>query len=288
MVHGITQHAASLSVMANVLATNGFIVYGIDLRGHGWWHYHNDRKGKGYYCDFKRSVKDVDQLLSLLNDEYPDLPRFIVGESAGAGVALRSASGAPDLVNGLVLVAAGSKAGKAKISWLVSDVAKNFYRRNHQINITRYQRRYGTDDLASLEESFKDPCQRPTMSLRELLGTTLFVRGNEKYARRLDPNCSVFVVQGEEDQVLTPKSARRVFARVPCRNKEMLVVPDCGHIIIGTNHVKPVVSQSITTWLERNSLPGQLATTVKRPPTPTNQLPTPTNQVAAVDSAIVH
>lgn len=264
MVHGITQNAASLGPLCTTLAGDGFLVYGIDLRGHGWWHFDNSRKTKGYYCNYKQSVKDVDQVLPLLKDEYPDLPIFMVGESAGAAVVLRAAAAAPHMVHGLVLVATGSKSARVKTSWLVGDLAKNFYRPNHQIDVTRYQRKYGTDDLAALEVSLKDPRQRPTMSLRELFGADLFVSKNPKYARRLDPNCSVFVVQGEKDQVLTPKSARKVFARIPTSNKEMLVVKNCGHILIGTNHVKHIVSQSITAWLEHNSASSQLATTPAR------------------------
>jgi len=260
-VHGITESAASLGPLSTSLANDGFLVYGIDLRGHGWWHYDNDRKVKGYNCDYKQSVKDVNRVLPLLKVEYPDLPIFMIGESVGAAVVLRAASAAPIMVNGLVLAGTGYRSPHVFTPWVLGDLAKNFYRPNHQVDVTRYQRRYGTDDLAALEESFKDPRQRPTMSLREMLGTAAFVRHNRKYARRLDPNCSVFVVQGEKDQTLTPKSARRVFAKIPCGDKDMLVVKNCGHILIGTNHVKPIVSQSITAWLDHHAQPGQLAST---------------------------
>lgn len=286
MVHGVTQDTLSLSPLANTLAENGFLVYGIDQRGHGWWHFNNDKKVKGYRCDFNQSVRDVDQVLPLLKDEYPELPMFLVGESCGASVVLRAAVHAPGLVNGLVLAGAGYKSPHIKTSWLVGDLLKSTTTFHHQINVQRYQLKYGSDDVASIRESFKDKLQRPSLGAREILGCARFVSHNAKYVRRLDPNCSVFIVQGEKDRVLTPKSARRVFALAPSANKDMLVVKGCGHVLLGTNHMKPIVSQSITTWLQRNSEPSAVASTVQTesPAQQTDQADA--KQVASVPGAM--
>lgn len=258
LIHGITQRAWSLNALGTQLASEGYTVYGIDQRGHGRWHYTTKKGETGYSCNFNQSVKDVDKLLPVLKESSPSAPLFLIGESAGAGVAIRSAADSPDMVQGIVLAGTGCKPAPAKFTWVAHDVLTNFYRPNHQIDVVRYQRKYGTDDLVSLEESFKDKWQRPTMSVKELMGVSKFMRQNAKYARRISPTTSVLVIQGCEDKVLRPKSAEKVLASIPSKDKRIVKVENCGHILLGTTHVKPLVSQSISAWLDH----GVGATTV--------------------------
>ncbi len=250
LIHGITQRAYSLHALADQLADDGFVVYGIDQRGHGRWHFEGTKGQPGYTCDFKQTVKDVDHLLPALKQSNPDLPLFLIGESAGAGVAIRSAADSPNMVRGLVLAGTGCKTGHVKLAWALGDALRNFYRLNHQISVVRYQRKYGTDDLVALEENFKDKWQRPTMSAKEMFGVAKFMRKNAKYAKRISPETAVLVIQGCDDKVLRPKSAEKVLANIPSLDKRIVKVENCGHILLGTNHLKPVVTDSITTWLD--------------------------------------
>jgi alpha-beta hydrolase superfamily lysophospholipase len=250
LIHGITQRAYSLNVLATDLAADGFVVYGIDQRGHGRWHFQGKKGDKGYACNFKQTVKDVDRLMPFVKQSYPELPLFLIGESAGAGVAIRSAADAPDMVHGVVLAGTGCKTGHVKLTWALEDIIGNFYRLNHQISVIRYQRKYGTDDLVALEENLKDPWQRPTMSAREMFCVAKFMQKNAKYAKKIGPNTSVLVIQGCDDKVLKPKSAEKVLANIPSADKRIVEVEHCGHILLGTNHPKPIVTNSITDWLD--------------------------------------
>jgi alpha-beta hydrolase superfamily lysophospholipase len=250
LIHGITQRAYSLNSLATQLAEDGYTVYGIDQRGHGHWHFQGTKKDDGYKCNFKQTVRDVNALLPMLKQNEPDQPLFLIGESAGAGVAIRAAAEAPELVRGVVLAGTGCKPCHAKLTWVMGDILKNFYRPNHQISVVRYQRKYGTDDLSALEESFKDKWQRPTMSASEIISVAKFMRKNARYAKRISPDTSVLVVQGCDDRVLKPKSAAKVLSNIPSDDKRMVSVANCGHILLGTNHLKPTVTNSITAWLD--------------------------------------
>ncbi len=252
LIHGITQRAYSLNALANELADDGFTVYGIDQRGHGRWHFERTKGQPGYACDFKQTVKDVDSLLPALKQSNPDLPLFLIGESAGAGVAIRYAANSPDVVRGIVLAGTGCKTGHVKLTWALADTLRNFYRPDHQISLVRYQRKYGTDDLVALEENFKDKWQRPTMSAKEMLGVARFMKKNAKYAKRISADTAVLVIQGNDDKVLKPKSALKVLANIPSADKRIVNIENCGHILLGTNHLKPVVTNSIASWLDHN------------------------------------
>jgi alpha-beta hydrolase superfamily lysophospholipase len=259
MLHGITQRAATLQDLGKKLSHEGFLVYGLDERGFGWWHFDQKQGDRGYKCDFKSSVKDTDKVLTLLRQEHPALPIFLVGESVGAAVAWRAAADSPDAVDGIVVAGSGSKAVRPKMTWVIADTLKDSYRWNHQTNVVRYQLKYGTDDLAGFKQTLLDPEQRKTLSLSETIQADLFIRKNGKFAKAIDPHIAVLVVQGADDKVLSPKSAKKVFAVANTEDKKMVVVPNCGHILLGLPKVKPLVGDSIASFLDEQSARGQVA-----------------------------
>ena len=109
-----------------------------------------------------------------------------------------------------------------------------------------------TDDIAALEENFKDKWQRPTMSAKEMFGVARFMKKNAKYAKRISPDTAVLVIQGCDDKVLKPKSAKKVLANIPSTDKRIVSVENCGHVLLGTNHLKPLVTDSIGNWLSQH------------------------------------
>lgn len=265
LLHGMAERACTLKILAQQLASNGFTVYGLDERGHGWWHFHQKKGSPGYTCDFSGTVKDVDQVLSVLKKNHPGLPVLLVGESIGAAVAWRAAAHNPQAVDAAVMTGTGSVAGHAKIIWIWGDILRNWFRWNHQINIVRYQLKYGTDDVQAFEETLKDPEQRKTMSLSEMIRMQRFISKNRKFAQRLAPHTSVLILQGECDQVLSPASAKRVFESANTLDKHFIVIPKCGHIIIGSSRLKPLVSDSIIMFMneiaERYALSSESSST---------------------------
>lgn len=250
MIHGISQRACTLKKVAEEMASNGFLTYGLDLRGHGWWHDKDKRSKKdpGFSSDYRGSLDDALHLANHLKRTNSHLPLVIVGESVGAAVALRTAAKLGDAIDGLVLCGAGNKVCSTSKRWLCADLLRGALGR--QIDIVRYQRKFGTDDLRALEETIADPLQRKKFSMRELLRARSFLGKNRKFAKQLDPMTSVLIVQGAEDKTLTTRSARKVFEAVPGENKRLVVVPSCGHILLGTGYPKKLVTQSMVSFVD--------------------------------------
>jgi alpha-beta hydrolase superfamily lysophospholipase len=249
LLHGIAERALTLNHLAQELVSDGFLVYGLDERGHGWWHFRQTKNDPGYNCHFHQTVGDVDKVLSCLKKEHPGLPLFIIGESIGAAIALRAAVDRPDAVDGLVVSGSGDKTAPDSMRWVLGDVLRNFWRWNHQIDVVRYQLKYCTDDLSSFADNLKDPEHRRTFSINETIRAGRFIGQNRKFARRLDPHIAVLVIQGANDHVLSPKSARKVFDALNTTDKRFVLVPECGHLLLQVNNMKPLVSDSITTFL---------------------------------------
>lgn len=260
LIHGLTQHAHSLHGLAESFVAQGYVVFGITQRGHGVWH-RPERKGlPGYNCDFKRSVSDVDKLNSALKQQDPRLPIYMIGESVGAAVALRSAAGASsDMVDGIVLCSCGTKKMHFKNKWLLQDVFSSWFRPWRQINTARYQIEYACENRAVVEKTLEDPRARPTLSGIEILKARGFISKNAKYAQRLDPDLSLLVVQGECDRTIDGGSARKVFEKAAPKNKSLVIVPGAGHMLIGRPEINPTVTSSIALWLDKETWPDSLA-----------------------------
>jgi len=82
IVPGFNSHSGYYEWAAGQLLSNNLAVYGIDLRGRG------KSDGERFYVqNFEDYVSDVATFVSIVKEEEPDLPIFILGHSAGGVVA---------------------------------------------------------------------------------------------------------------------------------------------------------------------------------------------------------
>jgi alpha-beta hydrolase superfamily lysophospholipase len=102
-----------------------------------------------------------------------------------------------------------------------------------------------------LQESMSDPCVRRYLTAREVLRVKNVVCGTARVAKRLDPRIPILVLQGTVDHVLRPASASRIMHAARTSDKALVMIPGCGHVMLGTNHLKPLVVSSINQWLNR-------------------------------------
>jgi pimeloyl-ACP methyl ester carboxylesterase len=97
LLHGLTSNARMWDDVACRLATRGYPVYAVDLRGHG----ESDRPGDGH--DTATAAADLTRVGAALG-----LSGVVAaGRSWGASVALRLAAENPELVGGLALLDGG-------------------------------------------------------------------------------------------------------------------------------------------------------------------------------------
>ncbi len=85
VVHGMSEHIGRYCEMAEYLASEGILVAGADLLGHGLTA--NEAGKFGFFCDNDPAtiiVRDVHRLKKLMQKEYPDVPIYIFGHSMGS------------------------------------------------------------------------------------------------------------------------------------------------------------------------------------------------------------
>lgn len=88
IIHGITEHMDRYEEFAHYFIDLGFIVYGIDVTGHGDSLYNKQLKGYfGKEGSWQCVCDDVYQCYIFMKNKYPALPCYFIGFSMGSFIA---------------------------------------------------------------------------------------------------------------------------------------------------------------------------------------------------------
>ena len=102
ITHGIAEHSGRYDRFARFLAAQGFVVYAIDLRGHG----HTagpDNLGRAGLTAWHDMTADIKQLSDIAKTEYPDLSLIAFGHSMGSALTQSHIQNHGDLLAGAIL-----------------------------------------------------------------------------------------------------------------------------------------------------------------------------------------
>jgi alpha-beta hydrolase superfamily lysophospholipase len=103
LIHGYGEHSRRYLHMALTFAEAGFVVYADDHIGHGKTGREVGRLGDPCAKTFEDYTKDEITLFGMIQKEWPDTPKFLLGQSWGSMLARDSASQLGDKLSGLLL-----------------------------------------------------------------------------------------------------------------------------------------------------------------------------------------
>jgi alpha-beta hydrolase superfamily lysophospholipase len=98
LLHGYADYAARYAHVMDAWAARGIATVGIDMRGHG-----HAEGPRGACLHFSEYMDDVAELLALVDERIPGVPRVLFGHSFGGLVAVTSAIANPQPWRALVL-----------------------------------------------------------------------------------------------------------------------------------------------------------------------------------------
>jgi acylglycerol lipase len=99
--HGITAYSGPYNEIAKIFNQNGYIVFGLDLRGHGL-----SDGNRGDYPSKERLLKDLGEVIDFVKSKYSRV--ILLGHSLGVVTALTAYYRWGDQVDGLILLSAGT------------------------------------------------------------------------------------------------------------------------------------------------------------------------------------
>lgn len=248
-VHGTTQQAGCFESLAHILNKDGFYVLGMDLRGHGRWYFSHDKNNSRHTVSYSRSAQDLVNIASQVKSNCPKLPLYCIGESVGAAVTVHAAASRPDLFDGVVLASAGTSPHVFDLHMVARDFTRGITNLSRPLDVSEYITKYSSEDPRITKEMCTDPLSRTMLTGKEILQTGAFIAKTSKFATMLMPNISVLVLQGSLDNIVKSSTLGPVLENMQTTDKKMVIIPQCGHILLGTAFLKPSVVDPLCQWL---------------------------------------
>jgi alpha-beta hydrolase superfamily lysophospholipase len=121
LVHGMGEHIGRYEHVAAALNSTGYVLFGMDLRGHG-------RSGgrRGYIPHYLTVMDDITQLLAEAGRRFPELPQFLYGQSMGGSLVINYALRKLPKLVGVIATSPGLRPGFTPPAWKVL-LGKIFY-----------------------------------------------------------------------------------------------------------------------------------------------------------------
>lgn len=220
IAHGMTEFIERYDIFAEFLVERGYVVVGHDHIGHGE---SVGTKGNwGFFCEENPSdilVEDMHKLRLLIQEEYPQVPYFMLGHSMGSFL-VRKYLGKYH-VQGAILMGTGfipqkKTALTLKLTSLIGQIRGSNYRSKMIKNLVfgasykafdmtgkRPYKSWLTKDADVVNEYYKEPKCTFDFTINGYIGLFEAVNDacNQEYVNQYAKDLSVLLVSGKDDPV---------------------------------------------------------------------------------------
>jgi acylglycerol lipase len=263
-VHGATLHSGSFSPLANRLASEGFVVYSLDMRGFGRWLAGDFKDKPESKMNYKQSQDDIEKLLVALHEANPNLPIYIMGESLGANLAIAIANTSSQkyaqLIDGLVLSSPCITPYLHITPKAIFDVARGITNPFKEVSLEPYIGRYLSEDQRVIDDYLKDPLVRKGMTIVEALASLKTNSKSLKNLKRFPRNLPVLIIAGSEDKIYKANAIPKFMTKLGSDKKTFCLLNGNGHLLLESAYTPAPALQAMDTFLSESvAYRGQLA-----------------------------
>lgn len=246
-IHGLGLCARAYKPLAQELSAAGIDGFGVNVRGFG-----PDRdKPDRAKLNCVETVGDVRQLLTSIRKEHSDYRVFLVGESMGGALAIRIAAENPDLVDGVICSAPAWKLLKMRRTAVKGVFELFLFLRNRPGPAGRAIMHQATSDTQLTQHWLSDPSHKLKLSFAEATSFLSFIKKTDAYAKQLAK--PVMIVQGLNDQLVSPRAVARLFKDIRTGNKTFLIDGKGEHLVLEEGRFSPTLTAKLIAWMKADS-----------------------------------
>lgn len=253
-IHGAAMWAGSFREFGHEMCKRNIATYAVNIRGFGPWA--RDQRG---WCkpDPNQTVQDIIKAIDHIQLRYPNTPLFLLGESAGACLAIRIAASEPDKISGVICSCPAWKIRRSEKLFTEVVSGKLLHKKALVGMAVRNLIKQATSSR-ELEESWRQsPNYRFEYSADELLSQVQFLRETGSVARQVD-KVPVLMVQGLADRLVKPAGTARLFKQIASGDKQLLLDVRSEHLIFQEVLPDPALHSILNDWLQKHATPAAL------------------------------
>ncbi|XP_051125212.1 caffeoylshikimate esterase-like [Andrographis paniculata] len=250
MIHGYTSESSWIfELNAVALAKAGFVVYALDLQGHGF-----SEGPPDHIPDIHPLLLDCLQFFDSARARHPKLPHFLYGESLGGAIAILMCLQQKTAWKGLILSGPMCEVSrKFKPVWPLEKFLPlaAFIAPTWRISITRPPacRSYRENWKRRLVERSPNrrTCGRATAATAlQLIKVCDHIKRN---GHQLE--VALLILHGGDDMICDPQGARRLYESAASKDKSLKIFPGMWHQLIGEpNHSVQRVFNTVQSWIQ--------------------------------------
>lgn len=245
-VHGLGLHKGCYKDFGEKMAPLGWGIYAMDVRGFGSF----QQMPEVRHLDFHGTVQDVAKTLRFIRKTHPGKPVFLLGESMGGAVSVRTTSMFPELIDGLIAsVPAGDR-------WhMLSDSVKVgmnlFFRPGKTMDVGPILMRSSAKEELR-EEWSKDTYARFDLTAMDLIHFQKLCDGNVECAKKITKT-PVLVVQGENDMLVKASSTLNVTNHIASPDCRCIVIMNGEHLTFEEAQFTDGIIEQLLAWLDEHA-----------------------------------
>ena len=271
IIHGMQEYINRYERFANFLCDQGFVVTGEDHLGHG--ETAPTKEELGYFAEKDADtivVRDAHRLKKMTQEEYPNLPYFVLGHSMGSFIARKYLCMYGSGITGAIImgtgVMPGAVTGFGKFlcsflslfkgqhgkSRLITNISFGAYLK--KIENPRTDKDWLTHDPAIVDAYLADPfCMFDfTLNGYHTLFSVLHYVCREKNLTTIPEKLPIFVCAGEEDPVGNygegPTKVAETYKKLGIKDVTLKLYPQMRHEVL--NEIgHEAVDEDILNWL---------------------------------------
>ena len=254
-IHGLGLCARAYEEFGKRMSQKGIAVYAIDVRGFG----PRSHKPEGKKLDLNKAVEDVRAVLDSIHCKHPDRPIFLVGESMGGSIAIRTAALYPNSMSGLICSAPAWRLYKQNTTALKGLVGL-VIQRNCRVGFAATGVIKQATTSASLRQHWlEDDAHKLELSPGEALSFIRFIHRTPHNSGQI-ASTPVLVIQGLHDHLVKPEGAAGLIRRLPTANKTFAIDCSAEHLILEEGQFSDEALMALSSWIDNQiAHPNRLA-----------------------------
>lgn len=248
-LHGFNDYSDAFSSFGPWMASNGIAVLAYDQRGFG------AAPQKGLWPGHNLLADDAEGAVTAIEDAYPGVPIFALGESMGGAILLAANDRAPLDVDGIILVAPAVW-GRATIPAYQTATLWVFAHTMPWLSLSgRGIKRHPSDNIEMLRALGRDPLVIKDTRVDSMWGIVNLMDKAQAAAGRFES--PALLLFGANDDIVPPAASRRMLDSLPEApdSTRRIAVYESGYHMLLRDLQGETVWRDILDWTQNPNSP---------------------------------